>query len=202
MIRVLTAGDEVQITELWQEAFGDGAEEIHAFLAAMTGETVGLGLFADGALQSQLFILPGELTCGAEVLPAGYVCAVATRRAGQGKNYASRLLESAREYGAKRSLAGLVLYPASESLVGFYAKRGYAPAFCATHFFAPPAPAFVWTENLRPLLRTMCDGFAEEGVGLDSSHLTQPGMLLPLNAQGKAWLEANGGKAQLAHPLD
>ncbi len=107
---------------LWEASFGDTPDEISLFLDSADYRF--LGLSENGALVSQLFLLPGRLPGGESVF---YLYAACTVPECRGWGYMSRLLEAAKEFARRSGAEYIFLLPSDEGLYGFYEKSGYKP---------------------------------------------------------------------------
>ncbi len=129
MIRFARKDDFARIQILWEAVFGDSPDNIDAFLSAHFSVDAGLLFLEGGALCGMLWMLPLTLISGNMEYPARYVYAVATDPAFRGRGIATDLIERAHDVMAACGEAASLLVPASESLFGYYAKRGYRTAF-------------------------------------------------------------------------
>ena len=116
------------IIHIWQTCFGDSPAYISFFLENRRKEDRILLWLEEGRPVSMLSLLPARLVLGEGNVPVRYVYAVATLPAYEGQGLSSRLLAYANE-GMGREQGPTFLVPASESLFGFYAKRGYRRYF-------------------------------------------------------------------------
>lgn len=144
MIRFAEPGDHPRLKALWQDIFGDSKESVEEYFSLCHRDDGMLVSESAGAVQGMLSMLPFALETGRAVYPARYVYAVATDPAHRGLGIASDLLARAHEVMLERGEAASVLVPASESLFGYYARRGYKTAFRV-------AEAEVRAEDLPPI---------------------------------------------------
>lgn len=129
MIRFAQAGDRARLTELWALIFGDPPEAIEGYFARRHRDGDMLVFVEGGVLCGMLSMLPLTLVSGNATYPARYVYAVATDPAFRGRGIATELLLRAHDVMTGRGDRASVLVPASESLFGYYEKRGYQTAF-------------------------------------------------------------------------
>ena len=129
MIRFAEPGDRARLMELWALIFGDSPETIEGYFARRHADENMLVFIEGGILCGMLSMLPLTLVSGDAEYPARYVYAVATDPAFRGRGIATDLLLRAHDEMIARGDVASVLVPASESLFGYYAKRGYRTAF-------------------------------------------------------------------------
>ncbi len=108
------------IIRLWNEAFGDSREEIESILCRTLSRTV--VCVESETVCGMLTLLPVRL----ENKNGFYVYAVATLKSCRGQGISTKLLNFAKNLNADF----LVLVPQSDSLFGFYEKRGFVPVCC------------------------------------------------------------------------
>lgn len=129
MIQFASEQEAAQLMALWMEAFGDSEESAaYYFMHLHQDETMLVDLEA-GEVCAMLTMLPLSLVTTEGKLPARYIFAVATKDAYRGQGRSTRLLARAHRYMKEQKVAASLLVPASESLFGFYEKRGYRKAF-------------------------------------------------------------------------
>ena len=104
-----------KIIPLWQEAFGDSREDIDFFLKNCKNSAC-LGYFEDNQLLSMLFLVD----CKCDGRKAKYIYAACTAEQARTNGCMSELLAY-----CKDNYTFLCLVPANESLIDFYAKRGF-----------------------------------------------------------------------------
>ena len=129
MIREARRGDHAQLKALWTGVFGDAPEAVDAYFSLRHRDEDMLVWAEDGRIGGMLSMLPLKLALGEREYPARYIYAVATALDRRGRGVAGQLLERAGERIAERGEAAAALVPASESLFGYYAKRGFRTAF-------------------------------------------------------------------------
>lgn len=105
--------DRNQITALWSSVFGDSEKEVHFFLDNCRHKKC-LGFFLDDKLVSMIFIVECDY-CGKL---GGYIYAVSTYNEYRGRGYASKLINTAKNY----DYDFLWLIPAEDSLFDFYKR--------------------------------------------------------------------------------
>lgn len=104
------------IIPLWQEAFGDCAEDIEFFLKNCKHKAC-LALVEGEELVSMLFLVD----CKCCESDSKYIYAACTCKAYRSKGAMSALLEF-----CKKNYGSVCLIPADEDLVKYYKKRGFA----------------------------------------------------------------------------
>jgi len=115
-LRQANWGDVAQLRELWQLVFGDTDEFLDAFFELLYPDC-----FASVAEEA------GEIVAAAYAIPLGgirYIYAVATHPDHRGKGYGEAVTRAAAAGEAA------CLYPASESLRGWYQRRMGAESVC------------------------------------------------------------------------
>ena len=105
MIRFFEEKDKTAVIRLWQEAFGEGENEIVPFLDFINRDM--LLLEENGQILSMLSLI--RVKIGAE--KGRYVYAVATDGRFRGRGLASRLLSRAKQLAAESGESFLVLLP-------------------------------------------------------------------------------------------
>lgn len=129
MIRLARDADLAELALLWQEAFGDTAEETAFYFQTRHRNEYLLLQEDDRGINGMLSMLPLELSAGETRLSARYVFAVATRKERRGEGISTRLLEAAHGRAEEEGCAATLLVPAEPSLFEYYGKRGYQTAF-------------------------------------------------------------------------
>ncbi|NLV59827.1 MAG: GNAT family N-acetyltransferase [Clostridiales bacterium] len=129
MIRQAQVQDHVQLKEMWTQVFGDEPQAVEAYFALRHRDEDMLVWAEGNRIDGMLSMLPVTLVQGGEALSARYIYAVATSEARRGRGIATFLLEWAGEMSKERGEAAHLLVPASESLFGYYEKRGFRTAF-------------------------------------------------------------------------
>ncbi|MGI6072254.1 MAG: GNAT family N-acetyltransferase [Lachnospiraceae bacterium] len=127
-IRRSMSGDESELKKLWQIVFNDTEEFIDAFFEILYEPGLAcVALYDNDAVVSAGYCLPGVVVRGRK---CSYIYAMATYPEYRGKGIAAaiarRLVDDAFAGGADV----VATLPASESLVGWYAKKlGMIPTF-------------------------------------------------------------------------
>lgn len=129
MIRLAQSRDHGQLKALWARVFGDSPPEVEAYFALRHRDEDMLVWAQGQEIQGMLSMLPLALRQGEKAYPARYIYAVATAPEERGRGIATLLMDAAGEEIRARGEAAGVLVPASESLFGYYTKRGYRTAF-------------------------------------------------------------------------
>lgn len=127
--RAATAADMPQLMQMWRACFDDTAEGTsHIFTHLQKPEH--MLVLADGAgPAAMLSMLDFALETPMGAHKAAYLYGVATSPQKQGKGLGSALLDETVVFLRDNGYACAVLVPASESLFGYYGKRGYTTAF-------------------------------------------------------------------------
>lgn len=129
MIRLAQSRDHQQLKSMWTRVFGDDSEAVEAYFSMRHRDDSMLVWSENGVIGGMLSMLPLTLMTGKEAYPARYIYAVATEPEQRGRGIATALLERAGELITALGEAAAVLAPASDSLFGYYEKRGYHTAF-------------------------------------------------------------------------
>ena len=112
MIKYCT--DRAQIIRLWQQAFGDSAEDIEFFIDNVRSAKC-LAFFEGDKAVSMMYLV----SCTANGRNAQYIYAACTLDEFKGRGYMTKLIDYCRSDGMT-----VCLIPASDSLVGYYSARG------------------------------------------------------------------------------
>lgn len=123
-------GETREQKNIWKLCFGDADSYIDLYYANRYKEEETALLLCDGEIVSMLSMLPVKVvTATGERLDAAMLYAIATRPKYQGRGYVSKLIDFSNNllFDNKQGLSLLV--PASESLFGFYNRRGYRIGF-------------------------------------------------------------------------
>lgn len=121
--------DMAEVTALWEECFGDKAEEIAGFFTAFS-DCARVCIIREGRqIAGQLILLPVSLCVpGQNRIAAEYIYAVATKTACRRRGIATRLLLEVSALLKVEGSAG-ILVPADERLIQFYEERGFTRCF-------------------------------------------------------------------------
>lgn len=118
-IRKLTATNEQKSKELWQQAFPDSDEFVKAYYGARDNVGNAWGMFEDGKLLSQLFLLPFTAKVMESPYDTDFISGCATREEARGKNLMRDLLHFSLENMRQRNISVCFLHP---FLHAFYKK--------------------------------------------------------------------------------
>lgn len=129
MIRHPEDKDLPGLRALWQEAFGDSAEETAYYFTHRHRHGNMLVYTIDDDIAGMLSMLPLELVSGSQVFKARYIFAVATKKSFRSRGISTELLESAHRMLLQEGCTAALLVPAEPSLFTYYGKRGYHTAF-------------------------------------------------------------------------
>jgi len=132
--RVMTRHAEISdipdLKALWAEVFGDEPEYIELFFNKMfRPEDYVVLCGEDGSIISIAALIPVDLVSDGKQYPVSYLYGMATKPSLQGNGYGLQLLDFAAKYCKENGKAGIALQPAGESVLRFYEKAGYKPAF-------------------------------------------------------------------------
>ncbi len=128
-IRYAGVQDIPQLKELWHLCFGDEQPYIDFYYQQGFALNQTLVLQAGQTLACMLTLMPCQIKAGAQTFLLQYVYAVATHPSMRGKGFSTRLLEFAQKEATAAGVDYLFLTPASQSLFGYYGKRGYQTFF-------------------------------------------------------------------------
>lgn len=127
--RIAVEKDKPELFALWQEAFGDGEEDIQlCFDTVFTRENTVVAV-SDGRTVSALYLIEAEIVHEGIAYKAYYVYAAATLMGFRRQGIMSGLLDYACALAKERGFCYLFLHPASEELYGYYEKCGFETAF-------------------------------------------------------------------------
>ena len=130
-IRPSTPEEIPQQKALWQKCFGDPMSYIDTFYDRFCTPEQVLVVVEDGHVNSMAAMPSTSIrTPEGDELPVGYVYALATDPARQGKGHARELLQYADNFLAERGDKAMVLTPASPSLHKFFSATGMIECFC------------------------------------------------------------------------
>ena len=110
-----------QLTQLWQEAFGDTEEFIDGFFCTAFSPARCRCIVINEKVVAALYWM--DVRLGEQRF--AYVYAVAVEEKRRGKGLGKLLLEDVQAHLALRGYDGVLLVPGSESLRGYYEKLGY-----------------------------------------------------------------------------
>lgn len=106
---------------LWEIAFGDTEEFLTPFFEIAYAPKRCRGIWLEGHLAAMLYWFP--CSCGGQKF--AYVYAVATEPEFRGRGLCRSLMEDTAEILKAEGYDGILLYPATESLVQMYRKMGF-----------------------------------------------------------------------------
>ena len=129
-IRQATPDELPQIKDLWKKCFGDPSAYIDVFFQKFAAVDQVLVVEEAGEINSMAVMLPSSLELSdGNVVPVGYVYALATNPYMQGKGHARQLLAYADQYLKERGMKAMILVPASPSLHRFFDALGMDECF-------------------------------------------------------------------------
>ncbi len=129
IIRLSRKDDISGIVSLWNESFGDTAEEIMFFINNKYIPENTLVAEENGEIASVLFLLDGKMCIKGIDYPSYYLYAACTLKKYRGRGFMAKLLEEAEKTAASREIDFICLMPGEKSLFDFYEKFGYKTAF-------------------------------------------------------------------------
>lgn len=129
IIRLSQKDDISGIVSLWNESFGDTAEEIMFFINNKYLPENTLVAEENGEIASVLFLLDGKMCIRGIEYPSYYLYAACTLKKYRGRGFMAKLLEEAERIAALREIDFICLMPGEKSLFDFYEKFGYKTAF-------------------------------------------------------------------------
>ena len=112
---------DVDIKDLWKEAFGDDDEFISSFTEGLKGRYRRYTVIEKNRLLSILHVLSFEM----DGFRIGYIYGVATLSEARKRGYASQLIKKAIDDCAKMGFDAVVTIPANEELRKFYNRFGF-----------------------------------------------------------------------------
>ena len=89
-----------------------------------------LNVLENGRIVASLQMIPCRMRLGEQLFDAHYIYAASTLPEKQGKGLMGGLLERAAQEGRRRGHDFSVLITQEDSLLSYYARFGYKPAFC------------------------------------------------------------------------
>lgn len=117
------ANDQPELHQLWETVFGDPPEIVQAFFEHFPPEVSGWVLRQNDVICSAAYLIPGNWYLNqSEMIPAGYLYAVATLPSLRSKGCAGRLMHAIAEHAQNRNLL-LYTRPAEASLFPWYAEK-------------------------------------------------------------------------------
>jgi len=123
-MRTSRPDDIPALTDLWQLCFGDSAEAVQDFFAALWEKVT---VFQTEDASAMLTAMPVSW----QGKQAAYLYAVATHPDQRGKGLCRKLMAFAEEALKSRGCSYAILSPAEESLFRFYENMGYETCFFA-----------------------------------------------------------------------
>ncbi len=114
--------DEIEVKELWREAFGDGDDFIDTFIMRFYSRRRAFVARREGRLAGMVHRVPFRTELGR----TGYLYGVATAREFRGQGIATQLIEEAIRRSREEGFDALMLIPADAALRRFYARFGFA----------------------------------------------------------------------------
>ena len=128
-IRTAHPDDIPALKTLWEARFGDGRNYIDSFFSAcFTPERTLTAMDPEGRLCGACYLLPCGLITRDALQRADMLYALAVQRDLEGQGIGSLLLDAAK-VRASRQHAALILSPATPSLAGYYARRGFRAVY-------------------------------------------------------------------------
>ena len=134
----LTPAEYSGLNGLWQQCFGDTAQEVAVFWCAVDGHVRVFAALDGEKAVSMLCALPVTLVDEAgDTLPAAYLYAICTAPERRGRGICAGLMAYAEDCLKKDGVRFSTLVPSGAELFGFYQKLGYKTAFFNRSYFVP-----------------------------------------------------------------
>ena len=133
-IRFAVSGDLAAIRTIWSAVFTeDTVRDRDRFLQTVHLREECMVACADGKPVSMAFFLPAVLHTDGDAYSTRYLYAASTLPAYRGRGIFGELLHTALSVFKERGVAACFLNPAQPSLIGYYRRFGFEPAFfCRT----------------------------------------------------------------------
>ncbi|MDR3251273.1 MAG: GNAT family N-acetyltransferase, partial [Tannerella sp.] len=119
------AGDKAELAALWQTVFHDSGEYAELIFSRVYVPDNTLVIRLGGEIVSMLQMVPCEMKTGDSVVPAAYVCGVATLPSERGKGLMTGLMAAALNVMRQKGFAYSFLIPAEAWLFEVYKKSGF-----------------------------------------------------------------------------
>lgn len=155
-----------QVKKMWADIFGDTDDYIELFFSKVYAPNRALVATVGDTVVSMIFFPGRDMLLQRQHIRVGYVCGAATMPEYRGEGIMTAMIEAAHKYMRLSGDAGAVLIPASDSLYGYYKKRGYHEFFKRDVLTLPAAPPVALTDDIAPLsdlevLSSLYAGFAD-----------------------------------------
>lgn len=141
MIRHAQPGDTLRLSEIWTEVFGNEENFVEDFFEHAFSGKEALCYVEEGEAVAMLFMLPCQLLSeNGKTEKAYYFYALATLEQYRGKGIMGRLIRHAQKEISQEGIRTIFLMPASESLISYYERFGFAQVVCpVTYAFGKDA---------------------------------------------------------------
>ena len=149
MLRRANEKDRKELSALWQEGFGDSAQDIQQFFE-FNMDTADIFVEDDGGISAALYGLPCEIEWEGRSLSARYIYAVATSLERRSQGIMSRLIPFAHRQMEDDGAEAFWLYPADSGLMKYYEKFGYRPILSAKKAVVAAEKVDLPVEELTP----------------------------------------------------
>lgn len=134
----LTPAEYSGLNWLWQQCFGDTAQEVAVFWRAVDGHVRVFAALDGEKAVSMLCALPVTLVDEAgDTLPAAYLYAICTAPERRNQGLAAGLTAYAENALRRQGIAATALVPANVDLFCFYKKLGYETVFFHREYTVP-----------------------------------------------------------------
>ena len=134
----LTPAEYSGLNGLWQQCFGDTAQEVAVFWRAVDGHVRVFAALDGEKAVSMLCALPVTLVDEAgDTLPAAYLYAICTAPERRNQGLAAGLTAYAENALRRQGIAATALVPANVDLFCFYKKLGYETVFFHREYTVP-----------------------------------------------------------------
>lgn len=128
--RLAQQSDIGQQKEIWKMCFGDDDAYIDFYFKNLYKEDETMLLIYNGKIAAILRMMPIKMVFSDNrEIPSSMFYAIATHGDYQGRGLSTKIIEYSNQYISNNNADISILVPASESLFGFYSKRGYKEGF-------------------------------------------------------------------------
>ncbi len=120
--------DIPSLTALWQQVFGDSEEFIRSFYHTFFKDMRIPAVFEQGKAVCACALIDCEIYAPDGVYPVVYLYALCTSPERRGLGYGTALMDFIAGEAQSGGYEGVMLHPATDSLWGYYRKRGFSLA--------------------------------------------------------------------------
>ena len=158
-----------RLQRIWQDIFGDSTEFISMYFDRKIAGADIYVMRERGALSAVLYNLPYTLRCWGSEIPIGYWSGLATLPQYRGKGLMTDLMYSAMNSLLRENVPFVALIPGDQSLVRFYADRGFVPFFYRQEHryevFDAAQLEMVYSYSVPLEMATLCDEWQRLTIG-------------------------------------